>query len=104
MIKSLRKAFEAWKKGALAKSLQRRPERKGEFKTSSDIPVEPLYIPRAADLAYGEQIGFPGEYPYTRGIQATMYRGRVWTMRQYAGYASAQEGIRFAHPNRLRRR
>jgi methylmalonyl-CoA mutase N-terminal domain/subunit len=94
MIKSLRKAFEAWKKGALAKSLQRRPERKGEFKTSSDIPVEPLYIPRAADLAYGEQIGFPGEYPYTRGIQATMYRGRVWTMRQYAGYASAQESNR----------
>jgi methylmalonyl-CoA mutase N-terminal domain/subunit len=91
MIKSLRKAFEAWKKGALAKSLRRQPERKGEFKTSSDIPVEPLYIPREADLAYGEQIGFPGEYPYTRGIQATMYRGRAWTMRQYAGYASAQE-------------
>ncbi len=94
MIKSLRKALEAWKQGSLAKSLQRQPERKSDFKTSSGIPVEPLYIPREDDLTYRQQIGFPGEYPYTRGIQATMYRGRVWTMRQYAGYASAQESNR----------
>ncbi len=94
MIKSIRKAFDSWKSGILAKSLERRAERKSEYKTSSDIPVEPLYIPRETDAPYQERIGFPGEYPYTRGIQATMYRGRIWTMRQYAGYASAQESNR----------
>ncbi len=94
MIKSLRKAFEAWKQGSLARSLVRQSERRPDFKTSSGIPIEALYLPRQSDLAYMEQIGFPGEYPYTRGIQATMYRGRTWTMRQYAGYASAQESNR----------
>jgi len=78
----------------LAKSLKRQPERKPDFSTSSGIPIEPLYVPRSADLSYQDQIGFPGEYPYTRGIQATMYRGRIWTMRQYAGYASAEESNR----------
>ena len=94
MIKSLKKALEAWKQGSLAKSLKRQPERKPDFSTSSGIPIEPLYLPSSADLAYQDQIGFPGEYPYTRGIQATMYRGRIWTMRQYAGYASAEESNR----------
>jgi methylmalonyl-CoA mutase N-terminal domain/subunit len=94
MIKSFKKALEVWKQGSLAKSLKRQPERKPDFSTSSGIPIEPLYLPRSADLAYQDQIGFPGEYPFTRGIQATMYRGRIWTMRQYAGYASAQESNR----------
>jgi methylmalonyl-CoA mutase N-terminal domain/subunit len=94
MIKSIRKAFDSWRRGVLTKSLERQMERKSEFKTSSDIPIEPLYIPREADAPYQERIGFPGEYPYTRGIQATMYRGRIWTMRQYAGYASAEESNR----------
>jgi len=94
MIKSLRKAYEQWKQGVLAKNLERWPERKPAFKTSSDIPIDPVYLPSEALAAYHERIGFPGEYPYTRGIQATMYRGRIWTMRQYAGYASAQESNR----------
>ncbi len=60
--------------------------------TSSHIPVRPLYTP--ADLAawdYNRDVGYPGEFPYTRGVQATMYRGRLWTMRQYAGMGDAEE-------------
>jgi len=63
-----------------------------EPQTSSHIPVRPLYT--ASDLAgwdYGRQVGYPGEYPFTRGVQATMYRGRLWTMRQYAGMGDAEE-------------
>src|SRR3954454_24866026 len=62
------------------------------FRTTSDIEVQPLYGPE--DLRGwqpDEQLGTPGEFPYTRGVQATMYRGRLWTMRQYAGFASAAE-------------
>ncbi|HEY70883.1 MAG TPA: methylmalonyl-CoA mutase [Anaerolineae bacterium] len=88
---TLKEALKAWKQGLLAQSLQRRPERKSSFETSSGIPLEPLYLPDEALQNHLEQIGFPGEFPYTRGIQATMYRGRLWTMRQYAGYASAEE-------------
>ena len=57
-----------------------------KFETSSGIPVKPLYLP-----AEGSDPGYPGEYPYTRGIQPTMYRGRLWTMRQYAGMGDAEE-------------
>ncbi|HMC74035.1 MAG TPA: methylmalonyl-CoA mutase family protein, partial [Terriglobales bacterium] len=63
-----------------------------EQQTSSQIPVQPLYTP--ADLEnsdYDAQIGYPGEFPFTRGVQATMYRGRLWTMRQYAGMGDAEE-------------
>ncbi len=60
--------------------------------TSSHIPVHPLYTPAdLGDLDYDTQVGYPGEYPYTRGVQATMYRGRLWTMRQYAGMGDAEE-------------
>src|SRR5579872_4749597 len=63
-----------------------------EIETSSHIPVKPLYTP--ADLQgsdYESEVGYPGEYPFTRGVQATMYRGRLWTMRQYAGMGDADE-------------
>src|SRR5438445_453121 len=63
-----------------------------EIETSSHIPVKPLYTP--ADLKgtdYETEVGYPGEYPFTRGVQATMYRGRLWTMRQYAGMGDAEE-------------
>src|SRR5437899_7631984 len=63
-----------------------------EIETSSHIPVKPLYAP--ADLKgtdYETEVGYPGEYPFTRGVQATMYRGRLWTMRQYAGMGDAEE-------------
>jgi methylmalonyl-CoA mutase N-terminal domain/subunit len=74
--------------------LKRFPERKKEFKTSSEIPLPPVLAPPGEDASYMEQLGFPGEYPYTRGVQPTMYRGRFWTMRQYAGYATAEESNR----------
>ena len=67
------------------------PERKGQFNTLSGLPIERLYLPSQPDEGYAAKLGFPGEYPYTRGVQPTMYRGRFWTMRQYAGFATAQE-------------
>jgi methylmalonyl-CoA mutase N-terminal domain/subunit len=65
------------------------PERDALFKTISGEPIEPLYT--AADIAEPERIGFPGEYPYTRGVYPSMYRGRLWTMRQFAGFGTAEE-------------
>src|SRR5256714_6346571 len=63
--------------------------RQAQFATTSGVPLEPLYVPRDTD--YEEKLGFPGEYPFTRGIQPTMYRGRFWTMRQYAGFGTGEE-------------
>jgi methylmalonyl-CoA mutase, N-terminal domain len=80
-----------WEEETLKPALQRCPERKPEFKTSSGINLPPLLTPPVTDPDFNKKIGFPGEYPFTRGVQPTMYRGRFWTMRQYAGYASAQE-------------
>jgi len=74
--------------------LERFPERRTRFATSSDIEVERLYTPAEVQVDYARDLGFPGEYPFTRGVQPTMYRGRLWTMRQYAGYASAEESNR----------
>ncbi|MFS0672753.1 methylmalonyl-CoA mutase [Ornithinibacillus sp. 179-J 7C1 HS] len=70
--------------------LKRFPERKASFQSSSDIEIERLYYPEN-DSTYLEKLGYPGEYPYTRGIQPTMYRSKYWTMRQYAGFGSAKE-------------
>ena len=67
---------------------------KPRFATSSDIELKPFYTPEDVSLYYDQDLGRPGEYPYTRGVQPTMYRGRLWTMRQYAGYASAAESNR----------
>ncbi|WP_240503549.1 acyl-CoA mutase large subunit family protein [Natranaerobius trueperi] len=86
----LREELENWKNGTLKKALDRFPERREEFKTNSDIHVDPLYTPLNEE-DYIENLGFPGEYPFTRGVQPTMYRGKFWTMRQYAGFASAEE-------------
>lgn len=89
-VKRLRIKKEDWEKRVLAK-LDRFPERK-EFKTDSNVPVERLYTPvDISELSYGDDLGLPGEYPYTRGVQPTMFRGRLWTMRQYAGFGSAEE-------------
>ncbi len=80
---------QRWEKRTLSPVLERFPERRQRFETSSEIEVVRLYLPR--DFDYNDKLGFPGEYPFTRGVQPTMYRGRFWTMRQYAGYASAAE-------------
>jgi methylmalonyl-CoA mutase, N-terminal domain len=83
----------AWQAG-VDKMLAKRPERKEEFTTLSGLPVERVYLPAQADESYADKLGLPGEFPYTRGVQPTMYRGRLWTMRQYAGFASAAESNR----------
>jgi methylmalonyl-CoA mutase N-terminal domain/subunit len=86
------KSKQEWRDSILQKTLQKAPERQERFEISSGTEVEPLYAPEdLADRDYNEAVGYPGEYPFTRGIQPTMYRGRLWTMRQYAGFASAEE-------------
>src|SRR5690606_6798958 len=88
------KAFERLYQEWLEKTeelLAKFPERKERFTTLSGIEVERLYTRLVDEKRLIEKIGFPGEYPYTRGIRPTMYRGRYWTMRQYAGYGSAEE-------------
>ena len=93
-IDDIREKKEAWQAG-VEKSLAKNPESQDAFFTISDLPVERLYTPAdTADLDYLRDIGFPGEYPFTRGVQPTMYRGRLWTMRQYAGFAAAEESNR----------
>ena len=88
----LKQALRAWEEGVLKKALARTPERQKEFLTHSGIPIDRLStLLDLADWDYRAKCGFPGEFPFTRGIQPTMYRGRLWTMRQYAGFGSAEE-------------
>ncbi|MBN1261426.1 MAG: methylmalonyl-CoA mutase family protein [Anaerolineae bacterium] len=82
---------QRWEESIYKKVVNRYPERRPEFNTTSGIPIPPVVTPADVDVDYLEDLGMPGEYPYTRGVQPTMYRGRFWTMRQYAGYASAEE-------------
>jgi len=90
----LQAALKRWSEG-VEKKLSKRPERKAEFVNTSGIPVKRLYTPLdGADASYMSEVGLPGEYPFTRGVQPTMFRGRYWTMRQYAGFASAEESNR----------
>ncbi len=88
------KSAEEWRNSTLKKALERTPQRHAILETTSHIPQEVAYT--AEDLAARnwderQRLGYPGEYPFTRGVQPTMYRGRLWTMRQYAGYATAEE-------------
>jgi methylmalonyl-CoA mutase N-terminal domain/subunit len=88
----LQHAKSAWENQTVRKTLERLPECQPQFTTTSDIALERLYTPLdVVDLDYVSALGFPGEYPYTRGMQPSMYRGRLWTMRQYAGFGSAEE-------------
>ncbi len=87
----IRTEYERWEAGALAKALERGGEREAEFRTTS-TPVTRLATPLdTATTDFDRDIGHPGEYPYTRGVQETMYRGRLWSMRQYAGFGTALE-------------
>lgn len=82
--------LERWEEETLHPALRKRPERMPEFTTVSHHPVKRLYTPLdIADMDYERDIGFPGEYPFTRGVYPTMYRGRLWTMRQFAGFGTA---------------
>ncbi|PWK05206.1 acyl-CoA mutase large subunit family protein [Tumebacillus permanentifrigoris] len=82
--------YDAWQAKA-DKASSRFPERKEEFTTTSETPVKRLYTPEDVQGGYMDKLGFPGEYPFTRGVQPTMYRSRFWTMRQYSGFGSAEE-------------
>jgi len=88
---SIKQEKDRWQQETVNPVLNRFPERKEAFNTRSDIPIDNLYTPSVPDPDYNEKIGFPGEYPFTRGVQPTMYRGRFWTMRQYAGFSTAVE-------------
>jgi len=85
------KLKKEWEQTILQKNLARFPERRESFETTSSIPVERVYTPDDVKTDYIRDLAFPGQYPFTRGVQPTMYRGRLWTMRQYAGYATAEE-------------
>jgi methylmalonyl-CoA mutase N-terminal domain/subunit len=80
-----------WEENELAKSLNRFPERKEKFTNHGGDEIPRVVMPEIIDEEYLENIGFPGRYPFTRGVQPTMYRGRLWTMRQYAGFSTAAE-------------
>jgi len=86
-----------WEEHIYNPAKDRFPERKTDFKTTSGIPIPPVISSQPSDWDYTNKLGFPGEYPFTRGVQPTMYRGRFWTMRQYAGYASARESNQRYH-------
>ena len=86
-MKAVKKTYQA----AVEKTLAKGPERKEKFTTGGGIPLERLYTPEdVQNVDYLQDVGFPGIYPYTRGVQPNMYRGRFWTMRQYAGFAAAE--------------
>ncbi len=91
---TIQNQYSRWKATTYKKSIDRFPERKSKFETSSEIEMPAcLALDKEAD-SYEEMLGFPGEYPFTRGVQPTMYRGRFWTMRQYAGFSTAEESNR----------
>lgn len=87
-VESGRKTYDV----AVTKALEKNPERKTKFTTGGGIPLKRIYTPEDVNNTdYAKDLGFPGEYPFTRGVQPTMYRGRFWTMRQYAGFATAED-------------
>ena len=89
---------QEWKEKVWQPATERSGERQARFETSSEIEVEPIYTPEdVSNQDYDRDLGFPGSFPYTRGVQPTMYRGRIWTMRQYSGFASAEETNRRYH-------
>ncbi|HDH88014.1 MAG TPA: methylmalonyl-CoA mutase [Desulfobacteraceae bacterium] len=90
-IGEIKEEYKKWS-DRLEGKLAKRPERKPEFTNTSGIPLKRVYTPLdAAHLDYMKGLGLPGEYPFTRGVQPTMYRGRLWTMRQYAGFGTAED-------------
>ena len=91
------RSVEEWRKKTLAPVVKRHPERRERFQTESGIEEQTVYSPQdleSSGFEYHRDLGFPGEYPYTRGVQPNMFRGRIWTMRQYSGYATAEESNR----------
>ena len=90
-LAAIRDATKAWRQGALKSSLAKMPARKARFATWSDLDVQDLLTPSDAPVDYLKDIGLPGEYPFTRGVQPTMYRSRLWTMRMFAGFGTPEQ-------------
>ena len=91
-IAKIKEGLDKWEETTLQKTLNRFPEQRDTFITTSSAPVERLYIPLdIADLDYERDLGFPGQHPFTRGVHPTMHRGRLWTMRMFAGFGTAEE-------------
>ena len=91
-MKKIEDSLNQWETTTLKETLDRSSERQGEFTTESGIPVNRLYTPLdLEDLDYNAELGFPGQHPYTRGVYPSMYRGRLWTMRNYAGFGTAED-------------
>jgi methylmalonyl-CoA mutase N-terminal domain/subunit len=86
-----------WLEGTYGKAVKKAPERRARFETTSGLREEPVYDPSDVKPGLEERLGLPGEYPFTRGVQSTMYRGRFWTMRQYAGFGTAEESNKRYH-------
>jgi methylmalonyl-CoA mutase N-terminal domain/subunit len=91
-IKQIREKRADWERQTYSKTIKENPERKQKFKNLSDIEIKNLYTPEdIAALEYLKDIGFPGQFPFLRGVHPNLYRGRLWTMRQFAGFGSAEE-------------
>ena len=90
--KKVQESYNNWDINIYQKTISKFPERKKEFTTQSFVPVKNLYTPLDSNPNdYNEKLGFPGQFPFTRGVQPSMFRGKFWTMRQYAGFGSAKE-------------
>jgi methylmalonyl-CoA mutase N-terminal domain/subunit len=91
-LEELKDSLEKWEETSLQKTLASMPERRDKFITTSSEPIERLYTPLdVADMDYAAALGLPGEYPYTRGVHPTLHRGKLWTMRMFAGFGTAEE-------------
>jgi len=90
-LAALRAAARAWREGTRQKSVAKLPERKPRFSTWSDVEVPDVLTPGDLGIDYAKDLGFPGEYPFTRGVQPTMYRSRLWTMRMFAGFGTPEQ-------------
>ena len=91
-LDELRQNLEKWEETSLQQTLAGMPERQDRFITTSSQPIERLYTPLdVADMDYLDDLGLPGEFPYTRGVHPTLHRGRLWTMRMFAGFGTAEE-------------
>src|SRR5215813_14627222 len=91
-LEELKASIEQWEETSLKKALSSLPERADEFITTSSEPINRLYTPLdVADMDYASDLGLPGEYPYTRGVHPTLHRGKLWTMRMFAGFGTAEE-------------
>jgi methylmalonyl-CoA mutase N-terminal domain/subunit len=91
-LKKIKSKKQEWEEGTLKKVIEKHPESKEQFITTSSVPIKRLYTPDdISEFEYMKNLGFPGDYPFTRGVQASMYRGRIWTMRMFSGFGTAEE-------------